>query len=172
MEVLHYYKLLIGNKREELQHVDIEALRKGPQLQDAHKISLTNHIIVQEIRKALHIIAETKSPGIEGYASKFFKKTWEVTGSDVTGAVCDFFSHTRLFVVINCALVTLIPKSPEARRIKDMRPIACFSTIYKVISKILTSRLRKVINSVIDDSQAAFISGRVIHDNIIIAQKI
>ncbi|XP_058786091.1 uncharacterized protein LOC131660760 [Vicia villosa] len=47
-------------------------------------------------------------------------------------------------------MVTLIPKKEEARTIRDYRPVSCCSTPYKIISKILTYRLGKVIGSIIN----------------------
>ncbi|CAK8566882.1 unnamed protein product [Lathyrus sativus] len=73
---------------------------------------------------------------------------------------------------INCSLITLIPKSYEARTIKDMRPIACCSTTYKIISKNLTARLGKVIGNIIEETQSAFVLGRTIHDNIMLAREL
>lgn len=49
---------------------------------------------------------------------------------------------------------------------KDMRLIACCTMLYKIIPKILTRRLSKVIKEVVDDSQSTFVPGKVIHDNI------
>lgn len=53
-----------------------------------------------------------------------------------------------------------------------MRPISYSSTIYKIISKILTTRLGEAINTIIDDNQSAFIPGRIIHGNIMMAQEL
>lgn len=69
-------------------------------------------------------------------------------------------------------LVGVATKSPEEKSMKDMRPIACCATIYKVISKVLTTRLGKVINEIVDVSQSTFIPGRVIHDNILMAHEL
>lgn len=77
-----------------------------------------------------------------------------------------------MFDVVNCAIVTLIPKSAEEKKMGDMRLIACCSTVYKINSKILTIRLSKVINNVVDDSKSAFLVGKVIQDNIIMAHEL
>lgn len=77
-----------------------------------------------------------------------------------------------MFVAINYASVTLIPKTLEAKGMKELRPIACCTIFYRIISKILTKRLSNVINEVVDISQLAFLPGRVIHDNIFMAHEL
>lgn len=62
---------------------------------------------------------------------------------DVIAAVKDFFENNRLYKAFNCTLVTLIPKTRDAKVMKDLRPISCCSTVYKIISKIMTKRLAK-----------------------------
>nr|KYP63095.1 LINE-1 reverse transcriptase isogeny [Cajanus cajan] len=44
--------------------------------------------------------------------------------------------------------------------------------MYKVLSKVLANRLRKVIGSVISDSQSSFIKGRHILDSILVANEV
>ena len=55
---------------------------------------------------------------------------------------------------------------------KEYRPIACCTVLYKIISKLITQRLHEVIHTVISDSQAGFIPGRKIADNIILAHEL
>lgn len=103
--------------------MDIEAIRKGPQLNEAYREKLTYPVTEIEIWEAIKSIGETKALGIDWYTSKFFKSTYNITKQDIIKVVQDFFRHNRLFVADNCALVTLIPKYFEAKMIKDMRPI-------------------------------------------------
>lgn len=84
----------------------------------------------------------------------------------------DFFDNKRLYHAINCTLVALAPKSCHARATKEMTPISCYTAVYKIISKVLTMRLRTVIESVVDMNQSAFIPGRMIHDNILMAKEL
>lgn len=66
-------------------------------------------------------------------------------------------------------MVTLIPKSDEATSIKDFRPIAGCTILYKIISKVLTARLGKVLGNIISPCQAAFIHGQQIYNHILLA---
>ena len=54
----------------------------------------------------------------------------------------------------------------------DYRPIACCNVIYKIIAKILASRLEPLLGSIIDHAQAAFIKGRNLGENVQLAQEL
>lgn len=97
-------------------------------------------------------LGDLKSPGIDGYASKFSKASWHTIKVDVMRVISDFFEKGKLYKVVNYTVVTLIPKSEEAKSIRDYRPIAGCSTLYKIIPRILTCRLARVIGSVISSS--------------------
>lgn len=73
---------------------------------------------------------------------------------------------------VNCALVTLIPKMTNASQLKEYRPIACCSVLYKIISTIISNRMQQVIPDIISDTQSAFVKGRLIFDNIILSHEL
>lgn len=74
-----------------------------------------------------------KAPSIDGFNAKNFKSSWRVIKKDVIVVVHDFFAHNILYPVVNCAMLTLIPKNSEEKTMKYMRPIGCCTTVYKII---------------------------------------
>ncbi|XP_022843314.1 uncharacterized protein LOC111366856 [Olea europaea var. sylvestris] len=52
------------------------------------------------------------------------------------------------------------------------RPIACCNVFYKVITKILASRLKPMLDSIVDQAQSAFVEGRSMIENIHLAQEL
>ncbi|GJS35690.1 RNA-directed DNA polymerase, eukaryota [Tanacetum coccineum] len=64
----------------------------------------------------------------------------------------------------NSNFIALIPKTQDAKVIKDFRPISLIGSIYKIIAKILANRLSMVISDLINEVQTAFVPNRQILD--------
>lgn len=65
--------------------------------------------------------------------------------------------------------LVLILKKPNAAQTSEFRPISCLNTVYKVISKLLASRLKKILPLMVSNSQSAFLSWRLLVKNVLLA---
>ncbi|PWA82932.1 reverse transcriptase domain, Reverse transcriptase zinc-binding domain protein [Artemisia annua] len=157
--------------------VDVEPLDQSI-FQNAIKVSpedadkMIKPVSDNEIKEALHDICDNKAPGPDGYTARFFKKAWSKIGNDVTDAVKEFFVKGRMLGEVNATLVTLVPKTNTPNKVSDFRPIACCNIIYKIISKIITTRIKEALCKVVNPVQSAFIPGRQITDNILLTQEL
>ncbi|XP_062076415.1 uncharacterized protein LOC133781446 [Humulus lupulus] len=121
-----------------------------------------------DVKKALFGIHSIKSPGLDGFGSSFFKGLWEEIGDDVAKAVLGFFQEGRLPSELKETVISLIPKKENPEDANDYRPIACCSTLYKCISKMICTRLAEVLPTLVQSNQGAFIKNRLLAHNILI----
>ena len=70
---------------------------------------------------------------------------------------------------MNKTNITLIPKSDHPHSFKDFRPISLSNVTYKIFSKVLCNRLKPILDKLIAPHQSAFLKGRLISDNIMLA---
>lgn len=83
-------------------------------------------------------------------------------------AAMQFLRNEKLLGQLNSAMISLIPKVPVPQFTSKLRPISCCNVLYKCISKVLCVRLKKALNHLVSDNQAAFVEGRLLVHNVLI----
>ncbi|GKA07339.1 RNA-directed DNA polymerase, eukaryota, reverse transcriptase zinc-binding domain protein, partial [Tanacetum coccineum] len=135
-------------------------------------VDVKDYIEDAEIKEAMFQIDGNKAPGPDGFSSHFFKRAWTIVGKDVCEVVKEFFSKDKMLKEINYTLISLIPKTQTPNKVTDFRPIACCNVIYKCISKLITNRMKGVLDKLVGLNQSAFVPQRHIQDNILLSQEL
>ncbi|XP_021991435.1 uncharacterized protein LOC110888201 [Helianthus annuus] len=84
----------------------------------------------------------------------------------------NFYEHGAINTGCGSSFIAMIPKVRDPIGLKDYRLISLLGIVYKVISKILANRLKRALDSIISESQSAFISGRYILDGPLIVNEV
>jgi hypothetical protein len=141
-----------------------------PKISDGMNDELCKEFTVEEISNTLFQIGPLKAPGPDGFLVRFFQKNWDLLRDDVVRAVKGFFFDSgQMPPGVNETTIVLIPKKEDPKLLKDFRPISLCNIIYKVVSKCLVNRLRPLLRELIEPMQSAFVPGRLITDNTLIA---
>jgi hypothetical protein len=126
----------------------------------------------KEIWEILKEMKKNASPGPDGFNVGFYLSAWSWIGDDVTTLVRNFYTTGIIPPHLNDTHIALIPKKLACHVPSDFRPISLCNVIYKIIAKSLANRLKEHLPDYIHPSQQAFIEGRRISNNIIVAQEI
>lgn len=133
---------------------------------------LSCRITMQEVKIALFAMKSDKSPGPDGMSPGFLQHFWDIISSELLSFCENCFDSGKLPNGLNNTYIVLIPKKSKPEQMGDFRPIALCNILYKLVSKILANSIKPMLNSLISDSQTAFVSGRLITDNVMIAYEI
>jgi hypothetical protein len=114
----------------------------------------------------------SKSPGPDGFNFAFIKEFWGMLKVEVRILFDQFHGIECLPSGLLSYFLALIPKVNSPETLGDFRPISLLGCIYKLIAKVLTARLAKVVGSVVSSTQSAFIKGRQLVDGVLVLNEV
>ncbi|KAL0359790.1 UNVERIFIED_CONTAM: putative mitochondrial protein [Sesamum angustifolium] len=107
-----------------------------------------------EVTAALFQMAPLKSPGPDG---------------DVSACVLSLLNSFLMPPGLNDTNIVLIPKCKYPELLTQFRPISLCNVVYKIASKTIANRLKGLLDRIISPTQSAFVPGRLITDNVLLA---
>lgn len=121
----------------------------------------------EELEESINQIKLGKAPEPDGLTAKFYKMfkkeltPWlKIVGNDVLEGknIPKTWQH---------AIITMIPKQQEdCPNVKNFRPISLLNNDYKIFTKTMAERLKKILNGYIKEDQAGFLPNHHIRDNV------
>ncbi|KAJ4926953.1 hypothetical protein JOQ06_014695 [Pogonophryne albipinna] len=137
-----------------------------PTVSEETNKELDGPLTEEELCEALRSMQRGKAPGIDGLPPEFYKTFWDFLKEDLMDLFNESFNDSFLPLSCRRAILTLLPKKGDLQEIKNWRPVSLLCTDYKLLSRALSSRLRKVMDQVVDRTQTYCVPGRSIVDNV------
>ncbi|XP_019178340.1 PREDICTED: uncharacterized protein LOC109173555 [Ipomoea nil] len=151
-----------------------ESFFKGivPRVTQAHNELLLRPFEFDEVKSALFAMFPDKAPGPDGMNPGFYQHFLGCGRGDVASFVVGCLDSRNLPLSLNSTDIILIPKKKTLERVIDLRPIALSNVIYRIMAKMITNRMKPLMEGIILESQSAFIPDRLITDNILVAAEV
>jgi hypothetical protein len=126
----------------------------------------------EEVITAISDMKGLAAPGPDGLPARFYHTYWDIIGADITREALHILNNKGSPAPYNNTRICLIPKTNNPIYPSDFRPISLCNATLKIITKTIANRLKPILHEIISPNQSAFIPGRLITDNSLIANEI
>ncbi|XP_058784117.1 uncharacterized protein LOC131658884 [Vicia villosa] len=156
---------ITSSSRPVLEGVDLACLS----LEDS--MGLEVPFLEEEMKDVIWNSEGDKSPGSDGFSMGFYKKCWPFFKKDIIDFVNEFFEWATLPKGVTASFLALISKVDNPSNLDDFRPICLIGSMYRILSKLLAQRLKKVISKLVSKCQSAFVARRNMLDGVLIVNE-
>ncbi|RVX14383.1 Transposon TX1 uncharacterized 149 kDa protein [Vitis vinifera] len=168
-EILLYFEKLYASSTGESWSV--EGLDWSP-ISEESAFRLDSPFTEEEISKAIFQLDKDKASRPDGFTITVFQDCSDVIKEDLVKVFAEFHRSGITNQSTNVSFIVLLPKKSLTKKISDFKPISLITSLYKIIAKVLSGRLRGVLHETIHSTQGAFVQGRQILDAVLIANEI
>ena len=167
-EIGKFYSRLYGKIEHERSDNCYDSFFQGlPNLTEESREYCEGSISNKECLEILKELKQNKSPGNDGFSSEFYCTFWPDIGDLVKDALNEAYRSGELASSQKQAVITLIAKDgKDPFLLKNYRPISLLNVDYKILTKILAKRIKKVLNEIIMGDQVGYMKGRNIGEAI------
>ena len=114
---------------------------------------------MQEVEEVMHLMAQGKAPGLDGFTSNFFHFFLDLIKEEFRAIVEESQKRKGVRKAFNTTFLSLIPKGEDVDTPGKFRPIALCNVIYKILSKFIANRLKTLLLGLIIPEQYGFVEG-------------
>lgn len=134
-------------------------------LNDYERESCEGVCTLDELLATLKGLQTGKLPGSDGLSTEFYLCFWEDLGEPLLLALNECF-HAGSLASSQYEGLHLVHKNDDRHCLKNWTPISLLNTDYKLASKVITERLKRVMSSIVHQDQTCGVVGRTIFSNL------
>ena len=137
-------------------------------LTEEQKNNTDQNITEHDLLTALKSMPSNKSPGSDGFTSEFFKFFWTDIKDLFFKAVKYYYEQKELGISQRLGLISLLPKKDKnPLLLRNWRPLSLLNVDYKLIAKVVATKIKLCLPSIIHSDQNAYVKGRYIGENLV-----
>ena len=107
----------------------------------------------EEVEATLKDMNGDKALGPDGFIAAFWQFNWDIVKEEIMLLFNEFYENAKFVRGLNATFIVLVPKKGGVEDIRDYRPINLVNSIYKLISKVMANKLKKVMDKLINVSR-------------------
>ena len=125
-------------------------------LSQRDKDMLEKNLTIEELDESIKNAKSKSAPGADGFSNKFILTFWNLFRTALFKIANECFASGHLTESFRSANIKLIPKKGDLKQLKNWRPISLLNCFYKIISRAICARLKKVVDKLTPVGQKGY----------------
>jgi Reverse transcriptase (RNA-dependent DNA polymerase) len=130
----------------------------------AEQVMLSRNLTVEELDSTLGNMSSKSAGGPDGMGIPVLKKFWKFLRLPLRDYCLEMMRLGKMSPSFLTSAIKLIPKKGDTSKIKNWRPISLLNVSYKIISKAINNRLKKISGRILSRAQKGFTNNRYIQE--------
>ena len=165
-EMKSYYKNLYSKQDLEDGETFLSKINLPSRMPEETKTNLMADINIDEIEKSVKMMQLNKSPGEDGLPIEFYRHFWNEISLYLFNSYKYSLTIGNLSITQKRGVISLLPKKNDLLLLKNWRPLTLLNVDYKILAKVIATRLKGALIHLINNDQTGFLEKRFIGHNI------
>ena len=161
-----FYTKLYSSSKTKLDTPDAAIFFENPnlsKLSNEASEKCEGKITMEECHNIIKTFQLGKTPGNDGLPIEFYNTFWPSIGEMVLASFNEAYEVGEMSNSQRQGVITLIEKTGKDRtHLENWRPISLTNVDTKIASKVIATRITKILPEIIHSNQTGYVSGRYI----------
>ena len=163
-EATKYYEWLYGEKKSEGAAEFLKLLEEH-QLKPSDASKCEGEMKKADVFRVMKNLPRNKASGPDGIPNEYYKTFAKEIAEEYAAMMNEIHEQGSLSNCIKDGTITILYKKKDRDDIRNYRPITLLNGDYKILTRTLCKRMKKVIGRVVSRENTGFSPGRFISEN-------